>query len=230
MNRLMTIHMEFEYLFSLKKKINVVRISRVKMIIFVCALTSYYLCISVISGRQKYKITFTHSYSAIYTTVFAWHSVGSQGRKAPSCGQQKWSSCAGVQADLSLRWAHMHSCRKCRMQEMLCPGSYAVVSYSATAHGCYHFQSRIKHTFANFFLTFNTWRLYIPQKYSRLSLSRIPRDSLKYFEISVVRHIRFAELRKKIIWLTTFNKLIGNWTFEVRDILKILYKRGEIAP
>ena len=34
-------------------------------------------------------------------------------------------------------------------------------------------------------------------EYSRLSLSRIPRDSLKYFEISVVRHIRFAELRKK---------------------------------
>ena len=33
-------------------------------------------------------------------------------------------------------------------------------------------------------------------KYSRLSLSRIPRDSLKYFEISVPRHIRFAELRK----------------------------------
>ena len=32
--------------------------------------------------------------------------------------------------------------------------------------------------------------------YSRLSLSRIPRDSLKYFEISVLRHIRFAELRK----------------------------------
>ena len=34
-------------------------------------------------------------------------------------------------------------------------------------------------------------------KYSRLSLSRIQRDSLKYFEISVPRHIRFAELRKK---------------------------------
>ena len=29
--------------------------------------------------------------------------------------------------------------------------------------------------------------------YSRLSLSRIPRDSLKNFEISVLRHIRFAE-------------------------------------
>ena len=33
-------------------------------------------------------------------------------------------------------------------------------------------------------------------KFSRLSLSRIPRDSLKYFEISVPRHIRIAELRK----------------------------------
>ena len=33
--------------------------------------------------------------------------------------------------------------------------------------------------------------------YSRLTLSQIPRDSLKYFEISVPRHIRFAELRKK---------------------------------
>ena len=34
-------------------------------------------------------------------------------------------------------------------------------------------------------------------QYSRLSLSRIPRDSMKCFEISVPRHIRFAELRKK---------------------------------
>ena len=33
-------------------------------------------------------------------------------------------------------------------------------------------------------------------KYIRLSLSRIPRDSLKHFEISVPRHIRFSELRK----------------------------------
>ena len=32
--------------------------------------------------------------------------------------------------------------------------------------------------------------------YSRLSLSRIPRDSLKYFEIFVPRHIRFAEFGK----------------------------------
>ena len=32
--------------------------------------------------------------------------------------------------------------------------------------------------------------------YSRLLLSRSRRDPLKYFEISVLRHIRFAELRK----------------------------------
>ena len=34
-------------------------------------------------------------------------------------------------------------------------------------------------------------------EYSRLSLSRSPRDFVKYFEIAVPRHIRFAELRKK---------------------------------
>ena len=33
--------------------------------------------------------------------------------------------------------------------------------------------------------------------YCQLSLSWTPRDSLKYFEISVSRHIRFAELRRK---------------------------------
>ena len=34
-------------------------------------------------------------------------------------------------------------------------------------------------------------------KYSRLSLSRNRRDPLKHFEISVLRHIRFAVKRKK---------------------------------
>ena len=56
--------------------------------------------------------------------------------------------------------------------------------------------------------------------YSRLPLSRSPRDALKYFEISVLRHIRFAELGEKLIRLTTFNKYMRNWTLEVRDILK----------
>ena len=36
--------------------------------------------------------------------------------------------------------------------------------------------------------------------------------------------------KKKIIPTTTFNKYICNWRFEVRDVLKILWKRGEIAP
>ena len=44
--------------------------------------------------------------------------------------------------------------------------------------------------------------------YSRLSLSRIPRDSLKHFEISVPRHIRVERVRKTINWTTTFNKWI----------------------
>ena len=34
------------------------------------------------------------------------------------------------------------------------------------------------------------------KEYSRLSLSRSRRDPLKHFEISVLRHIRCAELRK----------------------------------
>ena len=33
---------------------------------------------------------------------------------------------------------------------------------------------------------------------------------------------------EKIIRLTTFNKYTCNWTLEVRDIVKILWKRGEI--
>ena len=66
-------------------------------------------------------------------------------------------------------------------------------------------------------------------KYSRLSLSRIPRDSLKHFEISLPRNIRFAEVRKTINRTTKFNKWICSMTPEVRDILKILWKKGEIA-
>ena len=37
-------------------------------------------------------------------------------------------------------------------------------------------------------------------------------------------------MRKTINRTTTFNKRICNLTTEVRDILKILWKRGEIAP
>ena len=39
----------------------------------------------------------------------------------------------------------------------------------------------------------------VEDNYSRLSLSRIPRDSLKFFEISELRHIRFAEMGTKYL-------------------------------
>ena len=67
-------------------------------------------------------------------------------------------------------------------------------------------------------------------EYSWLLLSRIPRDSLKHFEISVSWNIRVAEVRKTRNRTTTFNKWICNVTLEVKDTLKILWKRGEIAP
>ena len=50
----------------------------------------------------------------------------------------------------------------------------------------------------------------------------------------IVRDIRTSTYQicrneEKLIRLTTFNKYMCNWTLEVRDILKILWKRGEIA-
>ena len=53
---------------------------------------------------------------------------------------------------------------------------------------------------------------------------------MKHFEISVIRHIRFAELRKTINPTTTFNRRNFEFDSQVRDILKILWKREEIAP
>ena len=41
---------------------------------------------------------------------------------------------------------------------------------------------------------------------------------------------QICRIEDKIICTTTFNKYICNWTLEVRDILKILWKGGEIAP
>ena len=47
----------------------------------------------------------------------------------------------------------------------------------------------------------------------------------------VPRHIRFAELRKKNVTRSaTFHKLDYYLTPEVRDILKMLWKRTEMAP
>ena len=53
----------------------------------------------------------------------------------------------------------------------------------------------------------------------------------------ILRDIRnstyqICRIEEKIIRTTTFNKYMCtfNWTLEVRDLLKILLKRGEIAP
>ena len=51
----------------------------------------------------------------------------------------------------------------------------------------------------------------------------------------ILRDIRtstyqICRIEEKIFRLTTFNKYTCNWTLEVRDIVKILWKRGEIAP
>ena len=65
--------------------------------------------------------------------------------------------------------------------------------------------------------------------YSRQSLSRRSRDSLKYFEISVPRHIRLQNWEKKIEQPHFTKEYYYNLTTEVRYI-KILRKRGEISP
>ena len=54
-------------------------------------------------------------------------------------------------------------------------------------------------------------------------LSEILRD----IRTSTYQNCRIEE---KLIRLTIFNKYMCNWTLEFRDILKILWKRGEIAP
>ena len=52
---------------------------------------------------------------------------------------------------------------------------------------------------------------------------------------AILRDIRtssyqICRIEEKIIRTTTFNKYMCNWTLEVRDISKILWKRGEMAP
>ena len=62
--------------------------------------------------------------------------------------------------------------------------------------------------------------------YNRLSLSRSPVDSamLRDIRTSTYQIYRYKE---KTNWTTTFHKWKCNLTPDVRDILKILWKRGE---
>ena len=52
-------------------------------------------------------------------------------------------------------------------------------------------------------------------------------EILRYIRTSTYQICRIQE---KVIRTTTFNRYICNLTPEIRDILKILWKRGEIAP
>ena len=60
-----------------------------------------------------------------------------------------------------------------------------------------------------------------------ISNSKGPSEILRDIRTSTYQICRIEE---KIIPTTTFNKYICNLTLEVRDILKILWKRGEVAP
>ena len=60
-----------------------------------------------------------------------------------------------------------------------------------------------------------------------ISNSRGPSEILRDIRTSTYQICRVEE---KLIRLTIFNKYMCIWTLEVRDILKILWKRGEIAP
>ena len=70
-------------------------------------------------------------------------------------------------------------------------------------------------------------------KYKRIQSTLVISNSKGLSEI--LRDIRTStyqtcRIEEKQIRLTTFNKYMCNLTPEVRDILKILWKRGEIAP
>ena len=65
------------------------------------------------------------------------------------------------------------------------------------------------------------------QSFLVISNSKGPSEILRDIRTSTYQICRIEE---KIIRTTKFNKFVCNWNLEVRDIAKILWKRGEIAP
>ena len=63
--------------------------------------------------------------------------------------------------------------------------------------------------------------------YSRLVISNSKGLSAILRDIHTSTY-QICRIEEKLIRLTTFNKYMCNWTLAVRDILKILWKRGEI--
>ena len=74
---------------------------------------------------------------------------------------------------------------------------------------------------------------FLVQENKKIQLTLVISNSKGLSEI--LRDIRtstyqICRIEEIIIRTTTFNKCICNCTLEVRDIVKILWKRGEIAP
>ena len=63
---------------------------------------------------------------------------------------------------------------------------------------------------------------------STLVISNSKGISVILRDISISTY-QICRIEETIIRLSTFNKYICNWTLEISDILKILWKRGEIA-
>ena len=69
---------------------------------------------------------------------------------------------------------------------------------------------------------------FIRKYYSRLSLSRTPRDSMKQFEISVLRHIRFADSGKQLIEQPPLTEWICNLTPKLETFWKYCGKEEKL--
>ena len=62
--------------------------------------------------------------------------------------------------------------------------------------------------------------------YSQLSLSRSRRDPMKHFAISVLRHIRFAELRKIQIKQPNFTNKYVIWLLNLEIYIENIVEKG----
>ena len=61
--------------------------------------------------------------------------------------------------------------------------------------------------------------------YSRLSLSRIPKESLKILRDNRTSTYQICIIEEKLIRLTTFNKYMCNWTLEVKIYIENIVEK-----
>ena len=119
--------------------------------------------------------------------------------------------CPNAQVDLSILWAHVFE------------GTFSIVIYPQTPFSRMqaHAHTVKFHPKTLFFSCAEIQSTFIISKSKWLS------EILRDIRTSTYQNCRIEE---KINQTTTFHKWICNLTPEVRDILKILWKRGEIAP